>query len=226
MPTEKVERKVVQSTDHGRLYNDGTILLLGVRVSYPHWAKPYVGKNDKGEETAKYSITCLLPKGPEYNPTMRLMSNEINRILKEQKVAAIKADNKFLRNGDESGKEEAMGHWTVSASESRRPVARGFRKDPKTGKPVKLDPVKDAEEIYGGCWCNVLIRPWWMNNGYGKKVNAGFSAIQRIPTPSGMDDEAFGQGRIGEDEIDESLEEFMNDDDSGYDDSLDDDEEL
>jgi Enterobacter phage Enc34, ssDNA-binding protein len=218
---EKEPRVVTKKTDHARFYSDGTILLMGVRVAYPHWAAPYEGKSDDGNAKKKFGCISLLPKTAEYRPTMRALSDRINEMLQENKVGAIKSDNKFLRNGDESGKDEYRGHWTVSASEDRRPTARLNRRDPKTGKPMKLDPEKDASVIYGGCWCNVLIRPWYMNNKYGKKINAGFSAIQFV-----RDDEAFGQGRISEDEVDEDFSEFMDDDSSGYDDDLDDDDEL
>ena len=54
--------------------------------------------------------------------------------------------------------------------------------------------------IYGGCWVNILVRPWFQNNKYGKRVNAGVVAVQFR-----KDDEPFGSGRISDDEIDEAF---------------------
>jgi hypothetical protein len=148
-------------------------------------------------------------------PAKDLVKAEVDRLIREAKLKGLPADKKCLRNGDDSGKPEDEGYYTVSASELRRPVVRGNFRDKKTGKAVVLKPGVDDEVIYGGCWGNVLVRPWYMNNKFGKRVNANLIAVQFL-----KDDEAYGQGRIGEDDIDETFDEFADDDDSGYDDNL------
>lgn len=217
MNTTKEPRTVVKQVDKAVLYSDGTILVKEVRASYPHIGSPYKGENsDKG----KYGIVALIPKGKAYSSATILVRDEINGILKANKIPALKAENKFLRDGNLAGKVEYEGMFTINASEVRRPAARDRVRDSKTGKP-RIIPAEEADEkIYAGCWVNVLIRPWWQNNKFGKKVNAGLVAIQFV-----RDDEAFGQGRISEDDVDETFDEFA-DEDSGYDDALGEDDEL
>lgn len=204
-------RTVVRQVDKAVLYSDGTILLKEVRASYPHIFQPYKGKNS---ETGKYGIVALMPKTKAYFPAKDLIRDRINFILKEHKVQTLKADNKFLRDGDLAGKEEYENTFTVNASEVRRPQARSNIRDPRTKKPGVLKPGEHDDVIYAGCWVNVLIRPWWQDNEWGKKVNAGLVAVQFV-----RDDEAFGQGRITEAEVDETFDEFA-DEESGFDDDL------
>jgi len=213
MPTTEA-RTIVKKVDHAALYSDGTILIQGVRASYPHVFAPYKGDNDT-TGNGKYGIVALMPKGAEYRAAKDLIRDRINELMRENKVEALKADNKFLRDGDQAAKAEYAGMFTINASEVRRPAVRGNKRDPKTGKPVVLVPGKDDDVIYAGAWVNVLIRPWFQNNQYGKKVNAGLAAVQFV-----RDDEAFGQGRISDDAIDSTFDDGLSDDDSGFDDSL------
>jgi len=58
----------------------------------------------------------------------------------------------------------------------------------------------------------VLVRPWFQDNKFGKRINAGLSAVQFL-----RDDTAFGEGRITEDQIDDTFSD-ESDDSSGTDD--------
>lgn len=209
-------RTVVKDAGNAVLYSDGTILVKNVRASYPHLFKPYKGKEGDG----KYGIVGLMPKTPEYFPAKDLIRFHIRDMIHAQKLKDIPAANKFLRNGDDAAREEYENMFTINASETRRPQVRDNRRDPLTKKPAVLKPGQDDDRIYAGCWVNILIRPWWMNNDYGKKVNAGLVAVQFV-----KDDEAFGQGRISEEEIDDTFDAFA-DGDSGFDDELEADQEL
>lgn len=213
-------RTLVKEVPYAKLYSDGTIFLEGVRCSYPHVLTKYKGEDDDGK--GKHSIVLLLPKKKAYRPARELISERIDELMKENRVKNLKADNKFLRDGDLSAKEENEGHWTVNASESKKVVARDNKRDPKTGKPRVLKPGEDDDRIYGGCYVNCLIRPWFMNNKYGKKVNAGLVAVQFA-----KDGEPFGQGRISEDEIDEEMDNYAEDsEDDDEDDEEDDDDDV
>lgn len=211
---------IKKEADFAQLRSDGLILIKGVRFCYPHVFTAYKGDDDDDDTKPRFGLVALMPKTALYFPSKNIIRDEINRLIKEAKLKNIPAERKFLRDGDESGKDEYEGHFTISAGETKRPMVRASKKDPKTGKAMKLIPGKDDDEIYGGCWGNILIRPWFMNNKYGKRVNAGLVAVQKT-----RDDEAFGQGRVTEDEVDEAFSDF-DEDDSGFDDSLDDDEEL
>lgn len=193
----------------GRLYDDGTILCIDVRFSYPHIGEPYAGTNDKGEPgTPKYGVVGMLPKDT-HAPLKDLIVEEMTKILREQKIEFknFPAEKKFMRNGDQSGKEAYVGHWIVSTREERQPAIRNG----------KLERLRDKKEIadlfYGGAWGAILIRPWWQSNKYGKRVNAGLSAIQFI-----RHDDAFGEGRISDDEIDDTFEAYEDEEGGGFDD--------
>ncbi len=212
-------REVVKDVGKAVLYSDGTIRINEVRASYPHIGTPYQGKEGK----PRYGVVGLMPKGKAYRAAKDLIRDEINRIVREQnKGKDIAGKNKFIRDGDESGREEYEGMFEIHAGENppRRPSARSNVRDPKTGKPKVLSPAEADEMIFPGCWVNILIRPWWQNNEYGKKVNANLIAVQYVRS-----DESFGQGRVSEDDIDQTFDEFA-DDESGYDDELSDDDEL
>lgn len=219
--TETKRAEVVEEVPNAVRYDDGTVLLKMVRASYPHVLKAQPNKNEKGEITGySYSIKVLMPKDT-HDEAKKLLMREIKRILKESNRGEnLPSKVKFLRNGDPAdeddvGKPEEAGCWTVSARESKRPIVVDNRKDPKTGKPRRLNPddERDQERIYGGCWVNVIIRPWFQNNTNGKRVNAGLSVVQFK-----KDGEAFGTGRIGDDAVDERLAGELDDEDGEVDD--------
>ena len=182
------KRTVVKKVQNAVLYSDGLIRIDNVRLSYPHLGKPYAGQ-DGGEP--KYSATALLPKA-SHKEAKDLVIAEITRLETEAKFK-VAADKKFIRNGDDSGKPENEGMWTVSAREANAPILR----DRNNANVERVD----AERVfYGGCWVNLVIRPWMQNNKFGKRVNANLSMVQFV-----RDDKAFGEGRISEDDADDIL---------------------
>lgn len=188
-------RKAVKTVKNAILYDDGLIKVMNVRFSYPHLDKPYKGKKDDGE--AKYGVVGMLPKD-SHAAAKKLIMERIDEVLKENKVKALAADKKFLRDGDETDKEDYEGFWIVSARESRRPPLRDIDKE-------IVDPSDAKEVFYGGCWGSLLLRPWYQNNDFGKRVNAGLVAVRKS-----KDDEAFGEGRITDEDVDDA---FGDDDD-------------
>jgi hypothetical protein len=192
-------KKILDKVKNAVLYDDGTIKIMNVRFSYPHLRKPYKGKNDKGEP--KYGVVGLLNK-KTHKEAKELIEDRIAEVMKENKVKALASDKKFLRDGDETDKDENAGNWIVSARETRRPSLRDEDKE-------IVDPENADEVFYGGCYGSMLIRPWYQNNEFGKRVNAGLSAVRKS-----RDGEAFGEGRITDEEVDEA---FEDDDDDGDD---------
>lgn len=201
-------REVKKKVKNAILYTDGTIRISGVRFSYPHLRRPYKGDDDKGE--AKFGVVALLPK-KTHRAAKDLIKERIEELLKENKVKALSSDKKFLRDGDASGKAEHEGHYTVSARESRRPPLRN--RDNSVVEP------EDADEVFQpGYWGDVLIRPWYQNNKFGKRVNAGLSSVQFVKK-----DEVFGEGRLSDEDLDDTFENYGDPDDD--DDSVDEDDE-
>ena len=206
-------RTIVKEVENARLYDDGTILVRNVRFSYPHVDEPWA---KKPEEKKKFSVVGLLPKST-HRAAKDLIKGEMDRILTENKQnpKVFKKDAKFLRDGNDAGKEEYVDHYTVNASEDRRPQVRG----PDNKKIT--DPAKIREAVQPGFWGDILIRPWWQNNDWGKRVNAGLTALQVKRR-----DETFGEGGISDEDLDETFEAADEEDQDygGFD--ADDDDEL
>lgn len=206
------ERTIVKQVANGIRYSDGTILIKNVRLSYPHVLVPKAGTDSDGKPTApSYSVTAMLPKATHV-AVKDLLKERIKELLQEKKLTELPANRLFLTDGNEAGKspgkEMYKGHFLVSSreQESRPPSVRD--KDGRT----KLTRT-DAAKIYGGCWGNVLVRPWFQDNKFGKRVNAGLSAVQFL-----RDDTAFGEGRITEDQIDDTFQDESDDSAGGTDD--------
>lgn len=203
--------EVKKRVSNAVLYTNGMIRIDNVRVSFPHLDKPYVGERDDGSSKAFFGIVGMLPK-KTHVAAKDLIVEAINALLAAQPDnPKVSADKKFIRNGDDSDREEYAGHWTVSARESRRPAVRNQRGE------LILDEAKIADMIYGGCYCNILIRPWYQDGqkvgkGYGKRVNAGLVGVQFV-----RDGEPFGEARIDDTDAWEDV--------SGQGDAFDDDDD-
>lgn len=195
-------RTVVKRVKNAVLFSDGAIRIDNVRCSYPHLVTPQAQVNDEGKETTSYSIQLLAPK-KTHREAKDLCVEVLTAILLDNKVKGLPADKKFIKNGDDQAKDEQVGQWVINAKESRtRPALRGRKKDPKTGKPMRLDPDKDGDVFYGGCYVSAMIKPWFSSHPKGgKRVSCGLLAVQFLE-----DGEPFGNARISEDEVDDSFE--------------------
>jgi hypothetical protein len=190
------------------LYADGTIFIEWVRFSYPHLDRPWKKKGDEGKP--KFSIVSLLGK-KTHAAAIDLIQERIDEILAENKVKKLKSDRIFMRDGDDSDQDEYEGFMTVNAREERRPPLRDRRNE-------VVDPEEAGDVFRPGFWGAVLIRPWWMNNDWGKRVNAGLSSVQFL-----LKDEEFGEGRLSDEDLDDTFRNYDDDDDDGsYDDDDDD----
>lgn len=191
------DRNIIWTSEDGyaKGYDDGTILVRHVRLSYPNIIKPFEGENDDGKKQLRYSVVGLLPKDTHKAAALRI-SAHIKQMIAEAKVDGIGKDKRFLRDGDDSGKADYEGHYTVAAGETRRPEMRGPRKG-----EVWTD--ADEAKLYGGCYGNILIRPWLQQHKkYGKRVNAGLVAAQFV-----RDGEPFGEGkRVSREAIDDTFD--------------------
>lgn len=206
-----VEKRV----KNGVLYTNGMIRIDNVRCSFPHLEKPFAGKGDDGKEgKPKYGIVGMLPKAT-HKEAKDLIVQAIEKLLKDSgkgnEPIKVAADKKFIRNGDDQERIEYAEHWTVSAREERRPSVRNQRGE------LVLEPEKIADMVYGGCYVNILIRPWYQDGqkvgkGYGKRVNAGLVGVQFA-----RDGEPFGEGRIDDsdawDTVDDGGDGMSDDDD-------------
>lgn len=204
----KPKKKIVKQSPNFTQYDDGTIVIRNVRASYPHVDKPYKGKDQSGE--ASYSITGLMDK-TTHTDAKNALRDMIRELLAEKKLKDIAADRKFLRDGDMTAKETDAGNWIVATRESKPPILRDE-------KNATVQAVDAGRKFYGGCYVDILLRPWFQDNSYGKRVNANLLAVQFK-----KDGEPFGEGRITEDDADDVFE-GVGDDESGFSAGGDDDE--
>lgn len=199
---------VIEKVKNAALFSDGSIRISNVRFSYPNVVEPFVNENDEGKKTKRYKIVGMMGK-KTHQEALAMVKARIEELLKENKVKALPSDKKFLSDGDESGKDEQEGFWLVSAGEKTKPTLRHW----VDGKSVVLDEddedAPNAEELfYGGAWGSIWINPWFQNHKkYGKRVNANLRAVMFK-----QHDEAFGKGRITDEEVDEAFDEDDDDD--------------
>lgn len=195
----------------GALYEGGIIKILNVRASYPHLDKPYAG-DDGGEP--KYSILGLADK--ETHEAIKIACVEvIDELKKANKNAKVAKDKLFIKNGDDSDKEECEGMWTISARETKRPKVRDGN-----GDLLEVDEIADV--IYPGCYVDIIIRPWFQDNSYGKRVNANLLSVKFR-----ADGEQFGEGRVDDDDLwDDEDDQPSGGKSKGKSDDLDDDDDL
>lgn len=190
-------REIKKKVKNAILYTDGLIKVSGVRFSYPHLDKPYKGDGD-GE--AKFGLVGMMPKAT-HKAAYGLVQERIDELLKENKVKKLPADKLFLRDGDDSSRDEYEDHWTISARETRRPPLRD-----RQNQVVEPEDAKDV--FQPGFWGDILIRPWYQNNKFGKRVNAGLSSVQFV-----RKDETFGEGRISDEDLDDAFEDYGEEED-------------
>jgi hypothetical protein len=195
------QREVVKKVKNAVLYSDGTMRIDGVRGSYVHLDKPYKGKPKPGDGDgpAKYSIIGIMPKETHVE-AKDLIIEVIKKLLADNKDARVAKDKRFIRDGDDQEKDEYVDSWTISAREERRPKVRD-----RSGELIDLEDV--ADQCQSGYWYNVLIRPWFQDNDFGKRVNAGLVGVQFV-----RKDETFGDGAIDESDAWDTL---GDDDDDG-----------
>lgn len=139
------------------------------------------------EDTGKYEATFILDK-TKHADTIEKIKAEVSKLMKEELKAKIPSDKICLKDGDDSGRTEYEGAYTIKASTKKRPLVIDRDKSPI---------VEDDNKVYSGCYVNAIISLWAQNNQFGKRINAQLDGIQFA-----KDGEPFGEGGIGTDEFD------------------------
>ena len=167
------------------------IKLQNVRLSFPSLFRK---AQFQGEET-KYEATFMLDK-EEHADKIAEIEKAIQAGMKEHfKGAKIPSDKICLKDGDQSGRDEYEGHYTIKCANNKRPKVIDRDKTPLT---------EDDGKPYSGCYVNAVIDLWYQNNGYGKRVNANLLGVQFF-----KDGEPFESGSVADDD---DFEEFEVDD--------------
>lgn len=168
---------------------DNLVYLTG-RVSFPWIVEPQVKSNDKGVEIKSYNCdVILLPNDPGFAKFMQLVQTMAVEKWKENAGAAIQriqADRKTRCYGQGEEKTSAKtfqvhagyaGHVYISARSERQPQIIGL--DGKQIDPTNTMQVRAvASKIYGGCFANVVVKPWLQQNAQGVGIRCDLIAIQ------------------------------------------------
>ncbi len=224
-------REIKTKVDNCVLYTDGCLRIDLVRGSYLHLDQPWGGKPFRDKQTGeivtpkkKYQGKFWMPQKPEFVPARKLVVARVNECMADAKIEALASEKKFIRKGSDLGKPELKEFYVITASEDNPPALRD-----RAGKKI-TDPVKIKKELYSGAWYSILIRPWaQVSQEFGNRINAGLSAVRRMPTPAGWPDENFGgQRELEDDEVDDIYSDIEGEDldDDDLNSGFDDDDEL
>lgn len=199
--------KAVKKVKNAVLYDNGMIRIDDVIGSYPNVLVPKAG--DEGGEP-KYSFDSLLPKDT-HKEAIDLIVGQVRKLMTTNNIQ-VASGKLFIKDGNKwyEEKPECQGRYVVKARESRRPSLRD-------SSGAKLDPRDDRETIvdlfYGGGKYSVLINPWVQNNKFGKRINANLLAVRFVDHG-----EAFGMGRVDDEEIWDDIDNTGGGDGDGFDD--------
>lgn len=170
------------------------IKMQAVRLSFPSL---FNTAKFGGEDTGKYEATFVLDK-VEHAEVIAGIKAQIDRLMKEELKSKVPSDKLCLKDGDEMGRPEFEGKYTIKASTKKRPLVINRDKSPIT---------ESDNVIYAGCYVNAIVSLWAQNNNYGKRINAQLDGVQFC-----RDGEAFGDGAVSVNEFDafgsESDEDF------------------
>ena len=160
-------------------------LLPNVRLAFPAVFTP---QTVMGEGDPSYSAVMIIdPKGQakvieELQAVMKTVAKEKWGAKADATLKAITSKgNLCLRDGaDKPDYDGFEGMMYMSARSKQRPLVLDTDKTPLTeedGKP------------YAGCYANVSVDIWAMDNQYGKRICAQLRGLQFV-----KDGEAFGGG--------------------------------
>lgn len=160
------------------------VKLQNVRLSFPSLFKM---ASFGGESTGKYEATFVLDK-KDHAAVIEQLNKQIAELMKTELKGKVSADKICLKDGDDLGREEFEGKFTIKASTKKRPLVVDRDKSPLA---------EEDNKPYAGCYVNAVVSLWAQNNSYGKRINAQLDGVQFF-----ADGEPFGDGGISVDEFD------------------------
>lgn len=160
------------------------IKMQGVRLSFPNL---FQTAKFAGDDTGKYEGTFILDK-KIHKDVIADIIKVIDTLSKEELKTKVAADRVCLKDGDEMGRDEYQGMYTLKASTKKRPLVIDRDQSPIT---------ESDNAVYAGCYVNAIVTLWAQNNQYGKRINAQLDGVQ-----FNRDGEPFGDGAVSVNEFD------------------------
>jgi hypothetical protein len=160
------------------------IKMQAVRLSFPSL---FNTAKFGGDDTGKYEATFILDK-KQHAVVIADIKSAIERMMKEELKGKVPADKLCLKDGDEMGRPEYEGTYTIKAATKKRPLVINRDKSPIT---------ESDNIVYAGCYVNAIVSLWAQNNQFGKRINAQLDGIQFA-----RDGDPFGDGGVDANEFD------------------------
>lgn len=205
------QMQLLKTVDGAKLFkqdNQKLVLLENVRLSYPALGAKRKDEGEDGKVSWSWRVQPLLDK---HRKSAHELLMEVIDELKRVNEVKIPSMYLFIKDGDETDKKENQGNWTLSVKDgNRRPVVRNEH----AVKMFDMEKLSGAQEVeqaekvidekfYGGCWADVLIRPWYFSGvvkgaakTYPKRICGGLVAVKFV-----KDDTPFGQGAIDDSNV-------------------------
>lgn len=178
------------------------LVLKNVRGSFLNIFKAKAFE-DGGEP--RYEGSFLIPKSDKKQ--IKLIRDGIAAVLAESnKGKPLPADKICFRDGDEKDYDGYADHWYIATANKKRPQVVDRDRTPLTADDGKPE---------SGDFVNVVVRLWFQNNKFGKRVNASLEVVQFV-----KEGERFGAPKV---DIDEVLPDLSDEDEDDDDDGLGDD---
>lgn len=168
---------------------DNLVYLTG-RISFPWIVEPQVKKNDKGVDVASYNCDVIMtPNDPAFAKFIALVQQMAVEKWKENAGVALQKINSDRKTrcygqGEEKTSTKTFqvhagyaGHVYIGARSDRQPQiigSDGRQIDPTNTLQVRAV----ASKIYGGCFANVVVKPWLQQNDKGIGIRCDLVAIQ------------------------------------------------
>lgn len=167
------------------------IVLKNARLSFPSL---FETEQYNGQDTGKYAATFLIPKDSKQAKALKKAVKDA--VTEKFGKDAPKKMKSALKDGDEVEYDGYEGMLAIKANTKKRPVLLNKDKSPI------------AEEdgvLYAGCYVNVSLEVYGLDNQYGKRVSCQLNGIQFA-----KDGEPFGNSNdtMGDfDELDDDDDE-------------------
>lgn len=160
---------------------DGQVILENVRGSF---LEVFRAKSVNDGEP-RFSANFLLDKTKDA-AQIKKIGAEIRKIETEKnKGKTLPPDKVCLRDGDQKEYDGYEGCLYLSAANKKRPTVVDTDRSPLT---------EDDGRPYSGCYVDAVVRLWWQDNKFGKRINASLDVVRFR-----RHGEAFGAGPVSAD---------------------------
>lgn len=172
----------------GIQHDNGNLITPKARMLYPNLFKAVLPRGETDQDKARFQISLLFPTTAD----LTLLKAAVQTVLEEHVTAKARQTTKiklpFLKTEDQPRLADYAEEYPVLIRANARIKPDVI--NPAGNRELKED--EDADEVYGGRWCRVSIRPFWFDHPTGGKgVSFGLQNVQVLDH-----DEPMAGGRV------------------------------